>query len=218
MKTSSYVARVTNVSDPKKLGRFKVACAGILGDEDATLPYWIDPVLPAGFYLLPSVGDLVEIVVDDEHDLDESPSATSITNPRARWYGSILSDTRDGDFTSTRRRGFKSPSGHTIIFDDTPITGGVTLIASTPIGDVSIKLKASGGIDVDPGLLSAMEVGAGATPVAMNAQVLQTFVALGIGINGLGPGPVLGVDLIAMYTTFMAGLALVLMGSNTLKA
>ena len=61
MTTQTFDATVTNIEDPEKRGRIEVSCAGLLGDEDSTLPMWVEPNTDWGWFYVPDVGELVEI-------------------------------------------------------------------------------------------------------------------------------------------------------------
>lgn len=126
-----HAAKVVSTDDPEKRGRVRVACSGVLGDEESDLPMWVEPLLPWGFFLVPDVGETVEIVIDTCGEQDEVFGQTSMENPDPKWLAARYyqkDENEEGDrkvpadFTSKnygKRRGFKTPAGHVLIFDDT---------------------------------------------------------------------------------------------------
>lgn len=135
-------ATVVSTDDPEKRGRIRVSCSGILGDAESDLPMWVEPTLDWGFFAIPEVGEIVEIVVDASNTQDEMFEQTSIENLNPRWYGArFYQKTTDGAapvpeiFTSKnygKRRGLRTPAGHVLVFDDTSGQEEITLSASTP--------------------------------------------------------------------------------------
>jgi hypothetical protein len=131
---ATVVATDIGADDGLKLGRIKVACVGLLGDEETALPMWVHPVRDWGWFYIPDVGEIVEIEVVSEGDDDEQYGQSSIDNLNITWRGlryqtdATLEDSQNeprpihDDFISTaygKRRGFATPFGHTIVFDDT---------------------------------------------------------------------------------------------------
>jgi hypothetical protein len=132
MKIETYDATVTNNEDDLYRGRIKVVCSGLLGDEDSELPMWVEPKFDWGWFYVPNVGDIVEIEVKTQSDEDESYGQTSIDNLDPHWTGKTLytNDSMDEpsneprpvpeDFKKNyKRRGFATPNGHIMYFDDT---------------------------------------------------------------------------------------------------
>lgn len=127
-----YEALVTNNEDDEQRGRIKVACVGLLGDEEAELPMWVEPALDWGFFFVPDVGEIVEVEVVTHTEQDEHFGQSSIDNLDIRWHGTRYYTEGDGDQTEPRavhndfvaenygkRRGFATPAGHILMFDDT---------------------------------------------------------------------------------------------------
>lgn len=126
-----HTATVTANDDPETRGRIRCSCVGLLADEDGELPMWIEPELQWGWFIVPDVGEIVEIVATVQGDTDDSFGQTSLENPNLRWKGvRHWSEDQDGDtprtvpedFTATnygKRRGFATPAGHVLLFDDT---------------------------------------------------------------------------------------------------
>lgn len=129
-----YDATVTVNEDDENRGRIKVACIGLLGDEETELPMWIEPILDWGLFLVPDIGEIVEIEVAVSSDEDEVYGQMSIDNLDARWRGKrsyTVDEPEDEIVTATpihpdflsnygKRRGFSTPHGHVIMFDDDP--------------------------------------------------------------------------------------------------
>lgn len=240
MLNEKHDAVVTATNDPERRGRIKVKSASLLGDEDSDVPIWIEPVLAWGTFVIPDVGEIVEIVIDSIDDTDETFAATSIENPRPRWYGARYYQKIDGEGHRTvpeefkvnygKRRGFATPQGHMVIFDDTAgsellsvsckvSTGTISIVmdkdGSMTLGDPlgsSIVLDGLGTVKID-GTLYTEIGGATALALAKNVQVIAAFTALGLGISGLPPGPVSDVDLKNVFTAFLSGLAGILLGT-----
>lgn len=138
-------AVVTAVDDPEQRLRIKCKCIGLLADEDAALPMWIEPVLGWGMIIVPDVGETIEIVIASSNDTDDSYAQTSLESPDVRWRGArFWSEDQDGDtprlvpddFKTNygKRRGFATPRGHSLLFDDTEGKEKVTLSQRTVVG------------------------------------------------------------------------------------
>ena len=163
-----FTARVASIDDPEKRGRIRVTCVGIMGDSETTMAQWIEPLHDWGWFYIPDVGDLVEIEIHSTSSEDESRGQFSLDNMDPRWLSKqFYGDEKGakprpifGEFTSTnygKRRGFATPSGHFMMFDDTPGKEQVTLASqySTCIltmdskGSVTIVNKAGASIVMD---------------------------------------------------------------------
>jgi len=130
IRTEHYPAKVTDSDDPEKRGRIKVACAALLGDEESPLPMWVEPVPQWGWFIVPDVGEIVEVEVVTGSSEDEQPGQMAIDNLNIRWQGQRHYGNEEGDaptpvpedFTASnygKRRGFATPGGHVLLFDDT---------------------------------------------------------------------------------------------------
>lgn len=142
MRKETHPAIVTANNDDQKRGRIRVACAELLGDLDADLPMWVEPIPDWGWFYVPDVGETVEIeVISGNAELDESFGQASIDALDVKWRGARFYGDQQGDgqqptpvhpgFTGDtygKRRGFATPFGHTFIFDDTD--GSQTIILS----------------------------------------------------------------------------------------
>jgi hypothetical protein len=153
-------ATVMTIEDPEKRGRIKVACVGLLGDEDTEVPQWIEPNLQWGWFVVPDPGEIVEIEAVMSDDQDEIFGQSSIENMELRWSGrrSWTNDSvEDGEprpinkefeINYGKRRGFATPTGHIILFDDTK---GSEQISITWIQDdkkQSILFNEKGSIEI----------------------------------------------------------------------
>ena len=139
-----YVAVVSSTDDPEKRGRIKVTCAQLLGNEEEELPMWVNPDYEWGWFIIPDVGEQVEISVTTSADDDEQIGQMTINalNPRwrARYWGNEEAEEEElkrpipEDFTASnygKRRGFATPQGHIIMFDDTPDDPKVSITWAT---------------------------------------------------------------------------------------
>src|SRR6185436_657282 len=127
--TETHIATVTAIQDPDKRGRIRVACVGLLGDETTEVPHWIEPALEWGWFVVPDVGEIVDIELVAHDSTDESPGQSSINTPNMRWRGRHWGGSKTDaarpipeDFTTKnygKRRGFATPGGHILMFDDT---------------------------------------------------------------------------------------------------
>jgi len=127
-----YDATVTVNEDDETRGRIKVACAGLLGDEETELPMWVDPVFDWGWFYVPDVGETVEVEACVASDEDEVNGQMSIDNLNIRWrnkrsYTDDVPQNTDAKATPIhpdllenygKRRGFATPHGHVFMFDD----------------------------------------------------------------------------------------------------
>jgi hypothetical protein len=144
--TEKYHATVSAVNDPQMRGRIRATCVGLLGDEDSELPMWIEPDFAWGWFIVPDVGEIVEIEVTTAMSDDEHVGQASIANLNPRWRnrnwtaeeveGQNVPRPVPTDFTSKnygKRRGMCTPLGHVIMFDDTK--GGTRVSISWTDGD-----------------------------------------------------------------------------------
>jgi len=147
ISTERYPAVVTNNQDDEKRGRIKVACVGITGSEDVELPNWIEPTFDWGFFVVPDIDEQVEIEISTDSDLDEIRAQTSIADSDMRWRAKRFYSSEaekptpiPDDFTGSygKQRGFSTPVGHVLLFDDTD--GGTKVYltwSKEPDGDTS---------------------------------------------------------------------------------
>jgi len=135
--TETYDAVVTSNADDEKRGRIKVSCPDLVGDLDDELiglPMFIEPVFDWGWFVVPDVGEIVEIEVVVTSDQDESFMQATLDGLRPRWRAKRHYTAEEGlednhevrlphsDFVSEnygKRRGFATPFGHVLMIDDT---------------------------------------------------------------------------------------------------
>jgi len=125
----TYPAIVMDNQDDEQRGRIKVACAALLGDEESELPMWVEPDYDWGWFYVPDVDEQVEIVVTTSSDMDEAYGQSSIDDLDVRWRNKRYYTDEDAekptpiheDFLTNygKRRGFATPNGHILFFDDT---------------------------------------------------------------------------------------------------
>lgn len=122
---------VTNTTDPEKRGRIKIKSASITGEPEnpTELPDWIEPCLDWGWFYVPDVGEEVEIEFIVESDTGEDTRYQAfLEHPNYRWRGKRAASA-GGDAPANvpallktnygKRRGFYTPAGHVLFFDDT---------------------------------------------------------------------------------------------------
>jgi len=125
-----YIAKVVANNDSEFRGRIKVTCADLTGDPEAVLPGWIEPLLDWGWFYVPDVDEHVEIEGVVSTDDDEVPGQSMIMNPQITWRGkrfyheaeeapTPVHDDFKQETTYGKRRGFATPNGHILMFDDT---------------------------------------------------------------------------------------------------
>jgi hypothetical protein len=153
----TYPATVTSNEDDEFRGRVRVACAALLGDEETELPMWVEPVLDWGWFYIPDVGETIDVVVVSSSDSDENRGQMSIDNLDIRWKGkryytvdepeneNTVATPVHPDFKTSygKRRGFATPHGHTLIFDDTKDAPAVQLTFSKAKLEVGEQVDAA---------------------------------------------------------------------------
>lgn len=128
----THTAVVADNLDPDERFRIKVKCAAIMGSEDVVLQQWVPPKLPWGFIIVPDIGEQVEIEVPVGSDTDEVPGQAFVDSPDVRWTGDRFQG--PGAYHEMfltnygKRRGFVTPAGHVLLFDDTPGQEKINLV------------------------------------------------------------------------------------------
>jgi hypothetical protein len=126
-------AVVADTNDPDQRFRIKVKCAALTGNEDNVYPDWLEPKIAWGFVLLPDVGEQVEAEWAASSSRDEAPGQTFMISPQVYWTGNRFFSptvTPDEMFTTNygKRRGFCTPGGHVLAFDDTESARKINLV------------------------------------------------------------------------------------------
>lgn len=211
----TYDAIVARNDDPEKLGRVRCRCRDLVPGKDE-LPFWIEPVIgaisvgstiggppgesegepAAGWFWVPEVDShvILEIRLSDESDQGRWESF--VDNPQIRFRPAgysrrfpPASDFTTGDYP--RVRGLRTPSGHTLIFNDQ--TGVITIRHAD--GQQYATMSADGTTTIEA---PRINVGAGGS-VALNYLVrgdeLLTYLndwyttIFNQHIHGTGVGP-----------------------------
>lgn len=133
LQRETHVAVVVDTNDPEQKLRIKVKCAGLLGGEGAAITEWIPPKLTWGFVVLPDIDEQVEIEVTTGSDTDEVKGQSFLDSPDMRWTGVRFQgpNAYNDMFSSAnygKRRGFVTPAGHVLMFDDTAGSEKINLV------------------------------------------------------------------------------------------
>lgn len=199
LSTATYPAKVTFNQDPDKRGVIRVACVGLMGEEDTEVPVDVEPVHDWGWFYVPDIGEIVEIECTEGSDEDEQHGQMSIDNCDLKWrsarhYGNDEGETPtpiNSAFTSKnygKRRGFATPAGHVVMFDDTKDAEEITL--SWKDGSAFLTFDAKGTV--------TLQNKAGATLV-MDSDADKIVATAGtIEVNGGQESMILG-DLFKAY-------------------
>lgn len=144
-----YRGIVTSITDPLMIGRIQARVPDVLGDRESG---WAMPCAPfggsgMGFFALPAVG--AGVWIEFEHGDPDYPIWVG------SWWGSLAEVPPLLLAPPYQKLMIKTDGGNSILLDDTPGIGGITLetafgqkIALTPIGveidngmGASIKLQ-----------------------------------------------------------------------------
>jgi uncharacterized protein involved in type VI secretion and phage assembly len=132
---------VSDIQDPLNMGRIRARVADIYGDDESG---WATPCMPfggsgMGFFALPKVG--AGVWIEFEHGDPDYPIWTGC------WFGSAADLPPLLLAPPYKKVLLKTEGGHSILLDDTPGIGGITLETS---GGQKLKLT-SLGIEIDDG-------------------------------------------------------------------
>lgn len=154
-----YPAQVTKNEDPLKRGRVKVTCVGLMGDHETELPDWIEPATDWGWFVVPDIGELIDIECIASNDQEENAKYQAfLENPDLRWCGTRYQSPEGGtprppndlmtDTNYGKRRGFATPMGHILMFDDTAGKQMLTLSwhRGTPLEYSQLTMNEDGSI------------------------------------------------------------------------
>jgi uncharacterized protein involved in type VI secretion and phage assembly len=137
-----YRGTVTDIQDPLMTGRIRAKVPDVLGDLESG---WAMPCAPfggsgMGFFALPKVG--AGVWIEFEHGDPDYPIWAGC------WFGSAAEMPSDLLAPPYKKVMLKTEGGHSIILDDTPGIGGITLQTS---GGQKIVMNATG-IEIDNGM------------------------------------------------------------------
>ena len=133
---------VSDIQDPLMIGRIRATVPDVLGD---LVSGWAMPCAPfggsgMGFFALPQVG--AGVWIEFEHGDPDYPIWAGC------WFGSVAEMPPDLLAPPYKKVMLKTEGGHSIILDDTPGIGGITLQTS---GGQKIVMNATG-IEIDNGM------------------------------------------------------------------
>jgi uncharacterized protein involved in type VI secretion and phage assembly len=129
-----YRGTVSDINDPLFLGRVRAKVPDVMGDQESG---WAMPCLPfagsgMGFFALPKSG--AGVWIEFEHGDPDYPIWSGC------WIGSVADAPPDLLVPPYKKVILKTEGGHSIILDDTPGIGGITLQTS---GGQKIVLNAT---------------------------------------------------------------------------
>lgn len=126
---------VSDIQDPLMIGRIRATVPDVLGELDSG---WAMPCAPfggsgMGFFALPTVG--AGVWIEFEHGDPDYPIWTGC------WFGSVADMPPELLAPPYKKVLIKTEGGNSIVIDDTPGVGGITLETS---GGQKIVLSATG--------------------------------------------------------------------------
>ena len=156
-----YRGKVTDINDPLMIGRIRAQVPDVMGDEESG---WAMPCAPfggsgMGFFALPVVD--AGIWVEFEQGNPDYPIWSGC------WFGSqeeIPTDLLSPPYKKTM---IKTEGGNSILLDDTPGSGGITLESA---GGQKIKILGTG-IEIDNG--SGGTIKLSGSQVSVNSGALE---------------------------------------------
>jgi hypothetical protein len=137
-----YRGKVTDINDPLMIGRIQANVPDVMGDEDSG---WAMPCAPfggsgMGFFALPGVG--AGVWIEFEHGDPDYPIWSGC------FFGSVAEIPPVLLVPPYQKMMIKTDGGNSILLDDTPGIGGITLETS---GGQKFKMSATG-IEIDNGM------------------------------------------------------------------
>lgn len=156
-----YRGTVTDNKDPLMMGRIKAKVPDVMGDLESG---WAMPCAPfggngMGFFALPGEG--AGVWIEFERGDPDYPIWSGC------WWGSVAEVPPVLLAPPYKKLMLKTEGGHTIVLDDTPGVGGITIETST---GQKISLKATG-IEIDNGLGGSIQLTA--LQVSINNGALE---------------------------------------------
>lgn len=202
LSVATYPATVTFNQDPEQRGRIRVACVALLGDEEAEVPQDVEPVHDWGWFYVPDVGEVVEIEVVEGSSEDEQQGQMSIDNLDIKWRSARYYGNEEGDvptpinpiFTAEnygKRRGFATPAGHVVMFDDTE--GKEQIAISWKDGSASVVMNKDGSVIIKNTKGATVNMDATADKIVASATLIE--------VNGDSESAVLGDAFKAYFDT-----------------
>ena len=136
-----YRGTVTDIQDPMMQGRIRARVSDVMGEKESG---WALPCFPfggsgMGFFALPKVG--AGVWIEFEHGDPDYPIWVGV------WFGSMSDLPSDLLAPPYKKTMIKTEGGNTIIFDDTPGVGGITLQTS---GGQKVVVSSTG-IEINDG-------------------------------------------------------------------
>jgi len=136
-----YRGQVTDINDPLMIGRIRAKVPDVMGEEESG---WAMPCAPfggsgMGFFALPVVD--AGVWIEFEQGNPDYPIWSG------SWFGSQTEIPTDLLSPPYKKVMIKTEGGNSIVLDDTPGAGGITLETS---GGQKIKILATG-IEIDNG-------------------------------------------------------------------
>jgi uncharacterized protein involved in type VI secretion and phage assembly len=130
-----YRGTVTDIQDPLMMARVRAKVPDVFGDQESG---WAMPCLPfagsgMGFFALPKVG--AGVWIEFEHGDPDYPIWAGC------WIGSLAEAPPEWLVPPYKKVILKTEGGHSIVLDDTPGIGGITLQTS---GGQKIVMNATG--------------------------------------------------------------------------
>jgi hypothetical protein len=117
--------KVKDINDPAKAGRIMCELSEFGGDY----PDWINPVFPGMWFTIPDVGDTVFIIMPVMEEVIEFADEIYYLGV-IRTQEQTLPKEEPGEFSGDaypERRGLRTKSGHTFVFDDTTGVEEITI-------------------------------------------------------------------------------------------
>lgn len=158
-----YRGTVTDIQDPLMTGRIRAKVPDVMGDQESG---WAMPCAPfggsgMGFFALPKVG--AGVWIEFEHGDPDYPIWTGC------WFGSVAEMPTDLLAPPYKKVLLKTEGGNSIVLDDTPGIGGITLETS---GGQKIVLSSTG-IEIDNGMGAKIKMTA--IQVSINDGALEVM-------------------------------------------
>jgi uncharacterized protein involved in type VI secretion and phage assembly len=158
-----YRGTVTDINDPLMTGRVRAKVPDVMGDLESG---WAMPCAPfggsgMGFFALPQVG--AGVWIEFEHGDPDFPIWSGC------WWGSVAEVPPLLLAPPYKKLIIKTEGGNTVILDDTPGIGGITLETS---GGQKIVMNAMG-IQIDNGMGGKIELTG--PQVSVNSGALEVI-------------------------------------------